>query len=129
MAGIANQEKHAANRINMHELSIIQSIVELSEAAVKQAGASKVDSIELVIGELAGVEWQALDFAWEVGIQNSVLQYAERQIDKISGLAQCLECGTSFHLNAIYDPCPDCGSYFHEIKAGKELKVKALTVS
>ncbi|MCB0521027.1 MAG: hydrogenase maturation nickel metallochaperone HypA [Lewinellaceae bacterium] len=113
----------------MHELSIISSIVDIAEAQVKKAGVQYVDSIELEIGELAGIEWSALEFAWEVGVQKSVLENAERHIHRIPGRAQCVECGRRFLMKNIFDPCPTCGSYFNEILSGKELRVKALTVS
>lgn len=113
----------------MHELSIISSIVGIAEEHVQKAGARQVDHIELEIGELAGVDWSALDFAWEVGVQRSVLEGAERQVDRIAGEAQCAECENVFSMKELFDPCPVCGSYFNEIKKGKELRVKALTVS
>ncbi len=113
----------------MHELSIITNIIEIAEEHLRRSKASKIEKIELEIGELAGVEWQALDFAWEVGVQRSALQNAERQIDKIPGRAQCLECNTTFELPALYNPCPSCGSYFNKILQGKELSVKALIVT
>ncbi|MBK9015738.1 MAG: hydrogenase maturation nickel metallochaperone HypA [Saprospiraceae bacterium] len=113
----------------MHELSIIASIVEIAEAEVQKAGAQRVESIELEIGELAGIEFSALDFAWEVGVSQTVLENAERHVNRISGQARCSECDTTFEMQALYDPCPGCGSYFSEIIKGKELSVKALTVS
>lgn len=113
----------------MHELSIIQSIVEIAEEQVRSREASKVDEIELEIGQLAGVEWSALDFAWEVGVQHSVLAEAQRIIYKIKGEAKCAECGTAFEMQNLYDNCPRCQSYFNTILKGKELRVKALTLS
>ncbi|HFA50518.1 MAG TPA: hydrogenase maturation nickel metallochaperone HypA [Bacteroidetes bacterium] len=112
----------------MHELSIIKSIVGIAEEQAAKAGAAQVESIELEIGELAGVEWRALDFAWEVGVQQSVLENAERNIQRIPGEARCSECETIFAMKQLFDPCPECGSYFNEILKGKELRVKALTV-
>ena len=113
----------------MHELSIIASIVDIAEEQVKKAGAQRVDSIELEIGELAGVEWSALEFAWGVGVQQSVLDGAEWHLHRIPGEACCSECGKNFTMNALFDPCPACGSFFNEILKGKELRVKTLTVS
>ncbi len=113
----------------MHELSIISSIVEIAEAEVQKAGAQRVESIELEIGELAGIEFSALDFAWEVGVSQTVLENAERHVHRISGEARCNECETIFDMQALYDPCPSCGSYFSEIIKGKELSVKALMVT
>lgn len=113
---------------NMHELSIISSIVQIAEAEVEKAGAQRVESIELDIGELAGIEFSALDFAWEVGVSQTVLDGAERHVHRIGGEARCSECEAVFDMQALYDPCPSCGSYFSEILKGKELSVKALTV-
>ena len=112
----------------MHELSIITSIVDIASEHVRKAHAQRVESIELEIGELSGVEWTALDFAWEVGVQRSVLEQAERQINRIEGRAKCADCGKEFTMKALFDPCPACGSFFNEILSGKELRVKALTV-
>ena len=113
----------------MHELSIVQSIVDIAETQVRQAGARQVDCIELDIGQLAGVEWSALDFAWEVAVRHTVLQGAERVVRRIPGKAKCLECQKVFNLSALYDACPDCNAHFHQILSGRELRVSALTVS
>jgi hydrogenase nickel incorporation protein HypA/HybF len=113
----------------MHELSIIASIVEIAEEQVRKAGAQQVDNIELEIGELAGVEWVALEFAWDVGVQKTVLEGAEWYLHRIPGQARCAECGEVFDMQELFDPCPRCGSYFNKILKGKELRVKALTVS
>lgn len=113
----------------MHELSIIASIVDIAQGEVSKAGAHQVESIELEIGELAGVEWRALEFAWEVGVKQSVLETAEMHLLRIPGQARCTECGCLFSMKNMFDPCPDCGSYFNEITKGKELRVRALTVT
>lgn len=112
----------------MHELSIVKSIVDIAEDQVQKAGARAVEKIELEIGYLAGVEWQALDFVWEMGVKESVLERSERQIDRIPGKARCMECGQEYQMQELYDACPQCNSYFNEILQGKELRVKALTV-
>jgi hydrogenase nickel incorporation protein HypA/HybF len=112
----------------MHELSIIYNIIEIAEEHLKKSGASAISGIELEIGNLAGVEWQALDFAWDVGVQQSVLENAERQIKKVKGKARCLECETVFEVQNLFDSCPNCHSFFNEILQGKELNVRALTL-
>ena len=113
----------------MHELSIAMGIVDIAEKEVRKHEARKVDSINLEIGELAGIELQALDFAWDVAIKDTVLERAERHIDHIEGRARCSECGTEFHLGQIFDPCPKCQQHLHEVTAGRELRVKSITIS
>lgn len=113
----------------MHELSIVQSIVDLAEEEMKKHHAHAIDKIELEIGTLAGIEFDALDFAWEVGVRNTALQTAERVVNRIQAKAKCLECGCEYPVMEAFEPCPACGDVFVEYLTGKELKVKSLVVS
>ena len=113
----------------MHELSIVASIVEIARDHVSMRKAEGVDKIELEIGELAGIDWKALDFVWDVGVQSSVLENAERNIVRIPGEMKCMECNATFNSNSLYTNCPQCNSYFSEVLRGKELRVKSLTIT
>jgi hydrogenase nickel incorporation protein HypA/HybF len=112
----------------MHELSIVMSIVDLAEEQVKKHHARAVDRIELDIGTMAGVEFGALEFAWDAGVKNSVLADAERHINRIEGKMRCMKCGREFTVTEPFQPCPDCNDYMNEFLQGKELRVKNLTM-
>ena len=105
------------------------SIVNIAEDQVKKAAATRVDKIELEIGDLAGIELSALDFAWGPATRNSVLEHAEREIIQIPGRARCMECDAEFQVENLFDLCPQCQSFVTELLSGKGLRVKALTVS
>lgn len=113
----------------MHELSIVMGILKIAENETKKADAKRVDLIELEIGTLAGVELQALNFAWSEVIKGTVLEHAVKKIDLVKAIGQCVDCDTEFDLINIYDPCPNCNSYLKGILQGKELRVKALEVT
>jgi hydrogenase nickel incorporation protein HypA/HybF len=100
----------------MHELSIVMSIVETAEEKVKEHHASSVESIDLIIGDLAGVDSQALDFAWDSAVKNTVLQKAKRNV---------------IHVPAkeLYDSCPLCGEPLLQIIQGKELQIKSMILN
>jgi len=119
----------AYTKTNMHELSIALGIVKIAEKETTKANAKQVDSIELVIGTLSGVEPEALEFVWDIAIQGTVLAKAKKHIEYIEAKAKCLECKTIFTVQNVYDSCPNCNSYFKDVFQGKELKVKALEVS
>ena len=112
----------------MHELSIAMGIVDLAEKEAKKAGAKKIRTIELEIGKLAGIEMEALDFAWPVATKNTMLENAILQVIQPEGLAKCAECGHEFAVKNLFDTCPACNSYFKDIFQGKELRIKALVV-
>jgi len=112
----------------MHELSIVMSIVDLAEEQVQKHHARTVERIELDIGTLAGVEFAALDFAWDEGVRHSVLAKSERQVNKIEARARCRQCGCEFAITEPFQPCPQCHDYLNEFMQGKELRIKNLTL-
>lgn len=112
----------------MHELSIVMSIVDIAEAEIHKSAAQAVESIELEIGQLAGIQLESLEFVWDVAVRNTVLQKATRHIRHIPGKARCSDCDTEFEMQQLYDACPNCGQYFSEILQGQELKIKSLTI-
>jgi hydrogenase nickel incorporation protein HypA/HybF len=113
----------------MHELSIALGIVDIAQKEAEKAGATRVDSIELEIGALAGVELDALDFVWPSAVEGSVLENAERKINYIKAVGYCMECEIEFPMEFVYDQCPQCQGYLKNIIKGRELRVKALEVT
>lgn len=113
----------------MHELSIVLGIVKIAEDEIAKTNATKVDIIELEIGTLAGIEFDSLEFVWPSAVKDTSLEFAQKKINKIKAKGKCLDCNTTFDINFIYDPCPNCNSFLKGILQGKELRVKALEVS
>lgn len=112
----------------MHELSIVLSIVDQVQEEVFKLEAKTVKRIELEIGNLAGIEWQSFDFAWQPATQNTVLEHAERIVYRIPAIAVCSDCNYEFEKTAVYDSCPNCGNFLHHLKSGKELKIKSILI-
>lgn len=112
----------------MHELSVAMGIVNIARQELNKSGAKKILGIDLEIGHLAGIEFEALDFVWPMAVKDTVLEHAERRIHKVEGKARCLECDLEYRLLQVYDACPECQSYLKGILKGKELRVQALEV-
>jgi hydrogenase nickel incorporation protein HypA/HybF len=113
----------------MHELSVVLGILKITEAEFKKSKAFKIESIELEIGTLAGVEIESLNYVWEAAVEGSVLEKAKKEINIILGEGKCVDCDTIFDINNIYDSCPKCNSSFKIILKGKELRVKSISVN
>ena len=114
----------------MHELSIIQSILESTLAVVQDRSETcTVDSIDLQVGALAGVELSTLEFLWPAAVGDTPLADTKLQIEQLPGKAVCSDCGKSFNIGFYYDPCPDCGSHFLNITQGEELRIKSITLA
>lgn len=104
------------------------SIIEIAEAEAKKADASAIKELVLDVGTMAGIEFFALDAAMEMAVKNTLLEKAKVTVNKIQAKARCTECKADFEISQVYDPCPKCGSLYHELLGGKELQIKSLVV-
>lgn len=113
----------------MHELSIIQSIIQIAAERLQSEIDPKVEEVVLEIGDLAGIEVSSLSFLWSAAVENTILAGAKCHIQRVKGMAQCSECDSRFHVRQYYDPCPHCGSHLYTILQGNEMKVKSVTLA
>jgi len=112
----------------MHEMSIVMSIMETVEKECRKQQADEVESIELDIGMISGVEMEAFYFAWDAGTTKSILQKTTLKINRPPAKAQCTVCGKTFIAQSSFDTCPECGNPFCNIISGKELNIKRIVL-
>lgn len=112
----------------MHELSIAQNIVDIVEEEAKKKNALKVTVVTLEVGALSGIETDALNFAWDSAVQNTLLDHALLKVSPVKGKARCGLCQHEFTMTDFFDLCPFCQSFRHEILEGKELKLKTFEI-
>ncbi|MFZ4538051.1 hydrogenase maturation nickel metallochaperone HypA [Propionivibrio sp.] len=112
----------------MHELSIVQSVVEICAARAAEQGAnSRVTHITLEVGALAAVIPDALRFCFEACTKETMLDGAELEIIEIPGRARCLDCAGEVSVTRLFGTC-ECGSAKLILIAGEELKIKQMEV-
>lgn len=109
----------------MHEMSLVQGVVEL---CLEHAGGRRVTSVTLVIGDLAGVEPEAMSFCFEAATSGTLLDGAQLVMERIPAQGECGECGAAFVCSRWATPCPVCGSLTVACSGGDELRVKELEV-
>jgi hydrogenase nickel incorporation protein HypA/HybF len=112
----------------MHEFSIAVNIVDIAIEHAEKANARRVNEVELEIGELSGVVYEAMETAMEAAIKGTLLESAEVKIIRIAGRGHCNDCGKEFELANLFDPCPGCGAFNPLVMAGKELRIKSINV-
>jgi len=111
----------------MHELSIVSGILDTVEENAEKHGAVSVTEIELEIGLLSGVEYDALTFAIEHAPKTGLLKNVCFQIHKIKPLAQCNDCKYEFETLEYAKACPKCNSKQTTLIKGTELKIKSFS--
>jgi hydrogenase nickel incorporation protein HypA/HybF len=112
----------------MHEFSIAVNIVDIAIEHAEKANARRVNEVELEIGELSGVVYDAMETAMEAAIKGTLLDGAEVKIIRIGGRGLCSGCGKEFEIANLFDPCPWCGAFNPEVVAGKELRITSINV-
>ncbi len=112
----------------MHEFSIAVSMVDIAVGYAEKSNASTVNEVELEIGVLAGVVYDAMEFAMEAAIKGTLLEGAIIKILTPPGMAKCPSCNHNFRIETVFDACPECGAYKPKVLSGKELRVKSINI-
>jgi hydrogenase nickel incorporation protein HypA/HybF len=113
----------------MHELSIAMSIVEMAEEESERQGGAKVIAVHLKLGPLSGVVKIALENAFTLAREGTILENATLLIEQIPIVASCPKCAADRTLPSMQSLlCPICETPLSEIIHGRELEVVALEI-
>jgi hydrogenase nickel incorporation protein HypA/HybF len=112
----------------MHEMSLCEGVLQVLEAESHKQGFSRVKKVWLEIGDLAGVEIEAMRFCFDAVTRNSLAEGSALHIINSPGLAWCMQCSKQVAIHQRFDECPDCGSYQLQVTSGDEMKIKELEV-
>ena len=113
----------------MHELSIVQTLIEQVQEEVQRSGVNgRVTRLELVIGRLSGVNSDAMRFAYEMLAPGTVLQEAELHVTEPGATCVCHDCGARTEIDELAVRCPECGSDEVSIEGGRDLVLQSIDV-
>ena len=113
----------------MHEVSIMQSTLEIAIAKAEQNKATTIDRLTMNIGDLSGVVPEALEFAFEVLTKETIAENAQLEINSIAVVCHCPKCDRDFQPEAYIYQCPDCGQISSDVISGRELELDSLVIS
>lgn len=112
----------------MHEISLLESVLETLEAQAQQQNFTQVKQINLEIGALSCVAVDALRFSFDVVMKGTLAENAELVIVEVAGQGKCSRCGQSVELETLHDPCSQCGAFGMTVTAGEQMRIKELKV-
>jgi len=110
----------------MHEMSLCEGIRGVIEDTARAHGVARVARVRVEIGRFAGVEREALAFAFDVVMRGSVAEGAALDMIDLPGRALCFDCGGDVEIADRLDPCPDCGGTKLVPSGGTEMRIKDL---
>jgi hydrogenase nickel incorporation protein HypA/HybF len=107
----------------VHELGIATSILErVKNASVEHPGAA-IQKVGLRVGELSGVDPDALAFSWEALVKDTPWEPVALEIDFRRRVQRCRQCAHEFATDAFLTECPKCSSLHTETISGDELDI------
>jgi hydrogenase nickel incorporation protein HypA/HybF len=112
----------------LHELSLLENVKDILQNHARAKNFTHVEKITLEIGKLSCVEPEALRFAFDVVMKDSIAANAELILSEQEGLGICLLCKKQTSLAHLYDPCQLCNHPFVTVTQGHEMKIKNLMV-
>jgi hydrogenase nickel incorporation protein HypA/HybF len=114
----------------MHEMSLAAEIHRIARAAADDRGGGTLESVTVVIGELAAVEPELLEFAWQAQIAGGPDTAAKLFIEWRTCLQLCGTCGEvpERAIGSWLRICPRCGGAL-AVSGGDELEVRTVAFS
>jgi len=112
----------------MHELSITQNILDIVIEHAERAGAQRVTTINLVVGELTGFVDDSIQFYFDMLSPDTLTEGAQLVIQRIPPRVRCRACGQEFEPRDLNWACPQCLTIGGDILSGQEFRVESIKV-
>lgn len=109
-------------------MSVASSILDGVAAEVRRRPGSRPVKVGVRVGELAGLDPDALRFAFEALTLETEMQGLTLDIEYRAPLGRCRECTGEFEVRNFDLLCPACGSRNAEVISGDELEFAYLEV-
>jgi hydrogenase nickel incorporation protein HypA/HybF len=112
----------------MHEYSITQSLLTLALEKAHEAKASKINKINVVLGELSGIVDECVQFYFDFLSRDTIASGASLSFERTPTKLRCRTCKAVF-LPRNHDwSCPDCHEAGIEIVSGRECYMESIEV-
>ena len=106
-------------------MAIAEGILNIAFDYAKQNKASKITKITLKIGEMSGIELEALNMSFDVLVKDTIAEEAKLIVNRIPLIGKCNKCGKDFHIEQYNFFCPECDGILI-LQSGRELQVESL---
>ena len=112
----------------MHEQSIVGYLLSMAIEDAKKDNAQRIISIKLVIGELTGVEKDAVNFYFGFMAKDTIAEGASLEFNFIKPQLRCRDCDIIFPKDKLEFNCPRCHKKAIEMVGGRELYIESMEI-
>jgi len=110
----------------MHEMGIANSVLEAVKAEADLRPGMRVAKVCVRVGELAGVDAEALRFCFDALVKETALEPLSLEIEFRPRRHRCPSCGKEFNVTNYETNCPACGELATLFFGGTELELAYL---
>ena len=107
----------------MHELGIAQAILQRVAAEAKNHPKARFTKVGVRLGELSGVDPDALSFGFEMLVKQTQWEQLALEIEFCPRKQRCCVCDHEFTAEKSETACPKCGGESTLCIGGEELDV------
>lgn len=105
------------------------SIVEMAEEESERHGGCRIKAVHLKLGPMSGVVRVALENAFSLAREGTILEAADLVVEEVPIVARCPKCAADRTLpNMQSFICPECATPLSDIIHGREMEVVALEI-
>ncbi|MDE3202371.1 MAG: hydrogenase maturation nickel metallochaperone HypA [Acidobacteriota bacterium] len=113
----------------MHELSIVQSVVETVLDWLRAQPPLRVKAVNLRVGALSAVVEDALQFGWEIAAKDTQLEGSTLVVHEVNIVLYCMQCQKPEEVEGTqFFRCPNCGTPSNDLRQGREIEIESLEI-
>ena len=112
----------------MHEIGLMQRMVEVALERAASAGAQHVQRVMVRVGAESGVVPDVITLAFDVATRGTIAEGAELQIEDVPIACFCASCALDFAPADELHECPRCHRLGAEVRRGREFELASLEI-
>lgn len=112
----------------MHELAVTESLLALALKHAHQSGATRVHTLNLIVGQLSSIVDDSVQFYWEFVAKDTIAEGAKLSFRRVSALLACRDCGFEYSPDGRDLVCPNCSGVNIRIVQGEEFSLESIDI-
>ncbi|KAA3644624.1 MAG: hydrogenase maturation nickel metallochaperone HypA [Chloroflexi bacterium] len=112
----------------MHELAIARHLLELTLEHAEENKATRIDQINIVIGQLSSFVDESIQFYWDMLSDDTLARGATLNFSYVPMELTCKHCQHSFSPEELAHICPQCESLALEVTAGDQCYLESIDI-
>jgi hydrogenase nickel incorporation protein HypA/HybF len=112
----------------MHELSVTESLLKIAVEHAEKADAQRVTDLHIVIGDLASMVDDSIQFYWDIIARDTIAEQATLHFRRLPAQLQCNTCSEKYQPTEKELICPNCHGVGAKIISGEEFFLESIDV-